>query len=604
MKAVFALALAGSALAGGYGPASSAPADPVVPSKGYGGDYAKPSSTPADPVVPSKGGYGSKPSSTPADPVVPSKGGYGGEWPKSSSTPAAAVTPSKGGYGGDWSKSSSTVSAKPSGKPTWGDDEEDCDEEDGEWDDDSEGAWPSKSKGSWSKPASSTVSAKPTWSKKPWGGEGDDEDCTTSTWEEEGYTTYVKPTSWVDGWGNTKTAESTVTVKVTSTKTATITRSKSATAAAWTTPAYFDTLACCKTIVTVTEWVSAGYVKPSYTPAAPAVPSYTPSGEWDHDWSYSKPAASSSTPAAPVAPSYTPKGEWDHDWTPASSSAPAAPSASKPAWSGNGPIVNNGDKWGMTYTPYTKDGQCKTADEVDADIAKIKSYGFTTVRLYATDCSGLINVGASTKKYDLKIILGVFVDKKGLQASWSQVDEIAAWGKSGGWDNVVMVVVGNEAVFNGYCAAQELADYVTKVKGYLAENGYGGWTTTTEPVYIIEQNTCLCGAVDVAAANVQPFFTSSIGAASAGDFVLGQLAQVEAACGKTAYNLECGWPSSGSANGAAVPSKEDQKTAILDIIAKAGKKTCIFSFEDDAWKDGGEFGVEKSWGCGDVFSGY
>jgi exo-beta-1,3-glucanase (GH17 family) len=265
--------------------------------------------------------------------------------------------------------------------------------------------------------------------------------------------------------------------------------------------------------------------------------------------------------------------------------------------------VNNGDKWGMTYTPYTKDGQCKTADQVDADILKIKGFGFTTVRLYATDCDGLKNVGASTIKHDIKLIVGVFIDKKGLEASWDQVDEIAAWGKTTSWSNVVMVVVGNEAIFNGYCSGTELAAYISKVKAYLADNGYKGWTTTTEPTYIIEQEKdCLCSVVDVAAANVQPFFTSSIDAKSAGDFVLSQLAQVAAACpGKDAYNLECGWPSSGSNNGAAVPSKADQKTAILDIIAKAGQKTVIFSYEDDEWKEGGEYNVEKSWGCSDLF---
>jgi exo-beta-1,3-glucanase (GH17 family) len=50
-----------------------------------------------------------------------------------------------------------------------------------------------------------------------------------------------------------------------------------------------------------------------------------------------------------------------------------------------------------------------------------------------------------------------------------------------------------------------------------------------------------------------------------------------------------------------VPSKSDQQAAITDILAKAGDKTAIFSFEDDAWKDGGSFGVEKSFGCSDLF---
>jgi len=256
----------------------------------------------------------------------------------------------------------------------------------------------------------------------------------------------------------------------------------------------------------------------------------------------------------------------------------------------------------MTYTPYTTGGQCKSASEVDSDIATIASLGFSTVRIYATDCSGLINVGASCKAHGLKIIIGVFIDQSGISAASSQVSEISSWGQGGMWSIVSMIVVGNEAVFNGYASASALAGFIGSSKATWSAAGYYGPVTTTEPVNIIQQYaSTLCGAVDVAAANIQPFFTSSVAAAWAGTFVASQLALVEAACGKTAYNLECGWPSSGSNNGQATPSKDDQKTAITDIINKAGDKTAIFSFENDAWKDAGSFGVEQYFGCSDVF---
>lgn len=256
----------------------------------------------------------------------------------------------------------------------------------------------------------------------------------------------------------------------------------------------------------------------------------------------------------------------------------------------------------MTYTPYTSGGQCKTASEVDADIAKIKSYGFSTVRIYATDCDGIVNVGAAVKEHGLKIILGVFIDKSGIGATSKQVSDISAWGSAGNWGIVSMIVVGNEAIFNKYVSASELAGFISSTKATWKAAGYWGPVTTTEPVNIIQEYaSTICGAVDVAGANIQPFFTSSVLAASAGTFVAGQLALVEAACGKTAYNLESGWPSGGWANGLAAPSKSDQKAAISDIIDKVGDKTVIFSFEDDTWKDAGSFGVEKFFGCSDLF---
>lgn len=77
----------------------------------------------------------------------------------------------------------------------------------------------------------------------------------TKTWEATVETPFVKTTTYVDSYGKSYPTETTVTVKSTRTLTSTITRSKSASFVAWATPAYFDTLACCKTIVTVTEYV-------------------------------------------------------------------------------------------------------------------------------------------------------------------------------------------------------------------------------------------------------------------------------------------------------------------------------------------------------------
>lgn len=331
------------------------------------------------------------------------------------------------------------------------------------------------------------------------------------------------------------------------------------------------------------------------SPAAPA----SPSAAW------SSPAAAWSSPAAAASPSAawsSPAAAWSSPAAAWSSPAAAAssPAASSSGWSN---IKPNGNKWAVTYTPYTTSGQCKSASDVDSDMATIASWGFSTVRLYATDCSGLQNVGSSAKAHGLKIIVGVFVDNTGLSNAWTQVDQITTWGNAGNWANVAMIVVGNECVFNGYASATDLAAFITKAKGAWSGAGYNGPVTTTEPVNIIQQYAGdLCSVIDVVAANIQPFFTSSVSSSWAGSFVQGQIALIEAACpGKTGYNLESGWPSAGSPNGAASPSPSDQKAAIDDILSKAGDVTCIFSFQDDAWKDAGSFGVEQHFGCGSVF---
>lgn len=291
---------------------------------------------------------------------------------------------------------------------------------------------------------------------------------------------------------------------------------------------------------------------------------------------------------------------------PSSSSyvVPSSPPAPKPSNSYNGgsaSITPNGNKWAMTYTPYNADGTCKVAEDVDSDLAKIASKGFTTVRVYSTDCSGVINVGKAADNHGLKMIVGVWIDGEGLGSKTDkQVQDLSDWGRQNNWAKVEMVVVGNEAIFNNWISAGDLANYITTVKNRFKSEGYNGVVTTTEPINIIKANgATLCPAVDVIAANIHPFFNAETSAADAGTLVANTMTDLAAVCNnsKDAYNLETGWPTQGDANGAAVPSYDNQKTAIDAIMSSAGKHSVFFSYADDPWKPAGDFNVEQHWGC-------
>jgi len=313
--------------------------------------------------------------------------------------------------------------------------------------------------------------------------------------------------------------------------------------------------------------------------------------------------ASVTSSSAPVATSSS--VEVSSYASPSSASTSSTSSSASPSsTTANSTITPNGDKWAFCYTPYASDGNCKTADAVASDVAGIKAKGFTSIRLYATDCDGPQNVGAAAAKQGLKLILGIWVDESGIGSNTdAQVETLTKWGKDQ-WDLVEMVVAGNEAMFYGYTSAEGLATFVNDVRSKFRAAGYNGPVGTSEvPGTFIEHADVLCPAVDYAAANIHPFFTESISAENAGDFVVKVLDNVSKACNheKAAYNLESGWPSLGSANGMAVPGAEDQKIAIKSIMEKAGGKTAMFSYENDAWKAPGEFGVEQHWGCADLF---
>lgn len=199
--------------------------------------------------------------------------------------------------------------------------------------------------------------------------------------------------------------------------------------------------------------------------------------------------------------------------------------------------------------------------------------------------------------------MGIYIDDTGVTGSAaSQVTAIASWAK---WDLVDMFVVGNEAVFNGYCTASELVSFIQSTKSTFNAAGYTGTYTTAEPlniVYELVDTAGFCDSIDFVGGNYHPFFNSDVEASGAGAFVSAQLAIADGLCsGKTGINLETGWPSEGSCNGVACPSVANQKIAVDSIVSQAGANSVVFSYQNDLWKALGEFDCEQSWGLINLF---
>ena len=251
---------------------------------------------------------------------------------------------------------------------------------------------------------------------------------------------------------------------------------------------------------------------------------------------------------------------------------------------------------GMTYSPYANDGGCKDQATVLKDVAEIAQKGFSHLRIYATDCNGLENVGKAAKQHNLKMILGVYIDGSGISKAQEQVDSINQWAQ---WDLVTLIVVGNEAVNDGYVSVGQLAGFISSSKQTWKASGYTGDVTTTEPINIWEQNgKDLCSSIDAIGANIHPFFNPKTTAEQAGKFARSSVGILEKICpGKDVLILETGWPNDGEANGNAVPGKEQQAAAIKGLVDEVGKQSVFFSYVNDLWKEPGNFNVERYWGC-------
>jgi exo-beta-1,3-glucanase (GH17 family) len=346
-----------------------------------------------------------------------------------------------------------------------------------------------------------------------------------------------------------------------------------------------------------------------YTPApkpvsSKAVPAYTPSPESSKAAPVNSAAPVSSKAAYSAAPA--PSSKAVETPKPAASSSKAA---DKPrptgSYSNSGHIVTNGNKWSITYTPYAKDGQCKTADAIKSDIKKISEMGFTTIRSYSTDCGVFESVVPACQQYGLKVIYGIFLEAGGKgpfsEHANAQLKDIK---DNAPKDSVAMVIVGNECIFSGACQAGELASYIDHVRTELLGCGFPSdiAITTTEPVGTWEEHgAALCDHIDVFTVQVHPYFTQSVTAEMAGDFAAQQLEQAAKVCPKAAakgkYISEIGWPNAGNSNGMAVAGAAEQKVAMKKIQEKVGAEACIFSFEDDSWKAPGDLNVEQHFGC-------
>ncbi|KAK2611122.1 hypothetical protein N8I77_004498 [Diaporthe amygdali] len=290
---------------------------------------------------------------------------------------------------------------------------------------------------------------------------------------------------------------------------------------------------------------------------------------------------------------------------PVASSASSTSSSATASSTSTGSLGGGEGLWAMTYTPYDSDsGDCKTSDVIDTDVSSIAAAGFKTLRVYSTDCDTLPMVGSAVSKYGLKMITGIFISEYGCANGTPDVDtQISALKEWGQWDLVELMAVGNEALYNGYCTAQQLVDLINHVKSEIPD--YTGPYTTTDIVGAWEQEdvqSLVCDAIDVVAANVHSYFNADVLPVDAGDFVKGQIEIVEKACGgKPGYVLECGYPTQGNTNGVNVPSVANQQIAIASIKETLGDKVVFFSMFDDNWKDDGACGCEKHWGVGTLF---
>lgn len=252
---------------------------------------------------------------------------------------------------------------------------------------------------------------------------------------------------------------------------------------------------------------------------------------------------------------------------------------------------------GISYSPYTKSGACKTAAEVKSDIAELSP--FSIIRLYSVDCSGIQNVLAAMSSSQ-KLFLGVWpIDLSSVQSDLQSAKQQVQT-SSRGWSAVHTIAIGNEQVNSGQGTVQQVSTGVQTARTWLKQNApsYNGYVVTVDTLVAVVANPALCDVSDYLAVNSHPYWDGGVQPSNSGPWLQNQISNLKNACGnsKSILITETGWPTEGSNYGQCQPSVSNQLAAIKSINSVLADQVFMFTTFNDYWKDGGAYGVEKYWG--------
>lgn len=272
------------------------------------------------------------------------------------------------------------------------------------------------------------------------------------------------------------------------------------------------------------------------------------------------------------------------------SAASAASSSSSSSSTSSGSF--DGPAKGISYSPYSDDGGCKSASTIKSEVEALSAY--EVIRIYGVDCNQVEYTLAGMADGQ-KLFAGIY-DMTAIESAVSTI--AAAVEEYGGWDVIHTVSVGNELVNGGEATTSQIKSYVSTARSALKAKGYTGSVVSVDTFIAVINNPALCDYSDYIAVNAHPYFDGGVTAAESGEWVLEQIERVASTCGssKSVLITETGWPTKGDTYGSAVPSKANQKTALLTISDKCGDDVFFFTAYNDLWKADGTYGVEKYWG--------
>ena len=240
------------------------------------------------------------------------------------------------------------------------------------------------------------------------------------------------------------------------------------------------------------------------------------------------------------------------------------------------------------------------AERIRADLKKLATMT-RAIRLYSST-GGVELVPAIANEFGLKVTVGAWIDKN-LDRNEREIAAAVDLAKRN--SNVIAIVVGNETIYRGELKADDLIEYIRRVKRQV------NVPVTTGEIWNIwrdnlaetpDGKATLASSVDFIAAHILPYW-ENFTAAQAVDqavYIHGLLREVLP--GKRIVIAEFGWPSAGYNLRNAIPGPFEQAVVLRNFVARAeaiGMEYNLVEAIDQPWKFF-EGGVGPYWGILDA----
>ena len=250
---------------------------------------------------------------------------------------------------------------------------------------------------------------------------------------------------------------------------------------------------------------------------------------------------------------------------------------------------------GMAFSPFHA-GQnpaervLPSPTQIDGDLALLADASVNAVRTYSA-LDTLAEVPALAAKHKIKVTVGAWLDTN---RATNQAEIKAAIELAKRHENVIRLVIGNEAILRGDLTVAELSKELDRVRAAVEQP-----VSTAEPWHVWIDHPELAEHVDFIAVHLLPYW-EGIEVEQSIDYLASRMELLKKTFpDKRIVIGEVGWPSDGRTREAAVASTSNEALFLRRFLARAKEEGYVYYIMeafDQPWKASFEGAVGAYWG--------